>query len=80
MGGFTRLTNQGGSKEGPMEMSFFFENFDTIPYAYIQVLEATLGDIEVNEGRLQPLKKTKRAETLEWEPEEIRFSRRGVFK
>ena len=41
-----------------------FENFDTVPYAYIpEVLEATLGDIEVSEGRLRPLKKTKWAET-----------------
>ena len=64
-----------------MEMRYFFLKTFTLSLAYIpEVLKATLGDIEVNEGRLQPLKKTKRAETLEWEPEEIRFSRRGVFK
>ena len=55
MGGFSRLTNQGGSQRGPYwpRNKVIFENFNTVPYAYIpEVLEATLGDIEVSEGRL----------------------------
>ena len=51
-----------------------FENFDTVPYAYIpEILESRPGDIEVSEGRLQPIKKTKWAETLKWEPGENTF-------
>ena len=57
-----------------MEMRYFFLKTFTLSLAYIpEVFEATLGDIEVSEGRLQPLKKTKWAQTLEWEPEENTF-------